>query len=156
MTCGRFTKKTVRVMAVLAAASLWGPGCSVQQDAHEARVDTPRPRNVTPKGIHRRRTIDEASATSAPAGAHLNYHSGRVVSNMQVVQVIYGTGSYLPQVTSTASPSVATFYQGVLNSAYVDWLTEYDTNTQPAPNSNQIIGRGTCTVGSFWAEMASW
>src|SRR5262249_49947528 len=60
-----------------------------------------------------------------PAGAHLQYFGGRIVSNVQVVQVLYGSGSYIPQVTSTSTPSMATFYQGVLNSPYVDWLTEY-------------------------------
>ncbi|HET9597357.1 MAG TPA: hypothetical protein VFP65_17335 [Anaeromyxobacteraceae bacterium] len=78
---------------------------------------------------------------AAPAGAHLSYFGGRVVSNVQVVQVIWGTGSFLPQVTSTASPSIATFYQGVLNSPYVDWLTEYDTSV--AGGTNQSIGRGS-------------
>ncbi len=84
-----------------------------------------------------------STKTSAPFGAHLNYFGGRVVSNAQVVQVIYGAGSYIPQVTSTASPSMATFYQGVLNSPYVDWLREYNTLGQPSPGSNQTIGRGS-------------
>src|SRR5262249_9219537 len=34
-------------------------------------------------------------------------------------------------------------YQGVLNSPYVDWLTEYNTDTQAPPNSHQTIGRGS-------------
>jgi hypothetical protein len=80
---------------------------------------------------------------AAPAGAHLTYFGGRVVSNMQVVQVLYGTGSYLSNVSATTSPSMATFYQGVLNSAYMDWLTEYNTNTQSGTRTNQIIGRGS-------------
>jgi hypothetical protein len=85
----------------------------------------------------------QPTALSAPAGAHLTYFGGRVVSNAQVVQVIWGAGSYIPQVTSTASPSMATFYQGVLNSAYVDWLTEYNTTGLGPPTSNQSIGRGS-------------
>jgi hypothetical protein len=80
---------------------------------------------------------------SHPAGAHLQYFGGRIVSNIQVVQVLYGSGSYIPQVTSTSTPSMATFYQGVLNSPYVDWLTEYNTVGQPAPTSNQTVGRGS-------------
>ncbi|HEY0476340.1 MAG TPA: kelch repeat-containing protein [Kofleriaceae bacterium] len=80
--------------------------------------------------------------TSAPGGAHLSYHGGRVVSNIQVVQVLYGAGNYLPEVTSTATPSMATFYQGVLNSPYVDWLSEYNTTPLPG-SSNQTIGRGS-------------
>ena len=78
-----------------------------------------------------------------PAAAHLTYYGGRVVSNLQVVQVIWGPGSYLPEVTSTSTPSMATFYQDVLNSPYVDWLTEYDTVGLPTPTSSQAIGRGT-------------
>ena len=80
---------------------------------------------------------------AAPAGAHLNYHGGRVVSSMKVIEVVYGSGSFLPQVTGTATPNMPTFYQGVLNSAYVDWLTEYNTTTVATPRSNQVIGRGS-------------
>lgn len=80
---------------------------------------------------------------AAVATAGLTYFGGRVVSNAQVVEVIYGSGSYIPQVTSTTSPSIATFYQGVLNSGYVDWLSEYNTTGHPAPTSNQVIGRGS-------------
>jgi hypothetical protein len=88
------------------------------------------------------RDPNDRSALSAPAGAHLAYHGGRVVSNVQIVQVLYGTGSYLPQVSSIASPSMATFYQGVTNSPFVDWLIEYNTTTQSGMHSNQVIGRG--------------
>jgi hypothetical protein len=83
------------------------------------------------------------SAPLPPASAHLTYYGGRVVSNLQVVQVIWGAGSYLPQVTSTSTPSMASFYQEVLNSSYVDWLTEYDTTGLPTPTSSQTIGRGS-------------
>jgi uncharacterized repeat protein (TIGR03803 family) len=91
----------------------------------------------------------EAPAAVPPPGAHLTYYGGPVASNLQVVQVIWGpecTGTppcFLPQVTSTATPSIATFYQEALNSSYVDWLSEYDTIGLPAPTSNQIIGRGS-------------
>ena len=67
---------------------------------------------------------------SAPLGAHLDYYGGRVVSNMQVIQVLWGTGAagtrsgqILAQVRDTSTPSIATFYQQVLNSPYVDWLS---------------------------------
>jgi len=82
-------------------------------------------------------------AAAAPVGSHLTYYGGRVVSRTEVVQVLWGAGSaggsngqYLSQVLNTASPSVATFYQGVLNSSYVDWLSEYTT-------PSQTIGRGS-------------
>ncbi len=80
---------------------------------------------------------------SAPAGAHLTYYGGRVISNVQVVQVLYGgsQSQYASYVWSTSSPSMATFYGGVGNSAYFDWLTEY--NTTLSGGTNQTIGRGT-------------
>jgi hypothetical protein len=84
---------------------------------------------------------------AAPAGAHLNYYGGRVVSSMQVVQVLWGTGGpgtgsgqFFGNVYATSSPSMATFYQGVLNSPYVDWLSEYDTFT--SGGTKQSIARG--------------
>src|SRR5437899_8286518 len=43
---------------------------------------------------------------AAPAGAHLTYFGGPVVSNVQVVQVLYGSGSYNPQVAGTSTPSM--------------------------------------------------
>jgi hypothetical protein len=103
-------------------------------------------RGVMPKGSHEQGGGDVVNLSqpgqAAPTGAHLSYYGGRVVSNMQVVQVIYGTGSYLSQVTSTSSPSMATFYQGVLNSPYVDWLSEYNTSGN-ASTPSQVIGRGS-------------
>jgi hypothetical protein len=86
-----------------------------------------------------------------PIGAHLTYFGGRVCSNLQVVQVLYGIGDYLPEVTGAISPNMATFYSGVLNSAYIDWLSEYDTSITASGGSagtQQKIGRGSF-VGQF-------
>ena len=93
---------------------------------------------------------------AAPFGAHLDYYGGRVVSNMQVIQVLWGTGTagsgngqFLAQVRNTTTPSMATFYQEVLNSAYVDWLSEYNTDIIDAgghQGTNQSIGRGEFSV----------
>jgi hypothetical protein len=90
---------------------------------------------------------------TSPPGAHLTYYGGRVVSNMQVIQVLWGTGGvgtgdghFVAQVVNTSTPSIATFYQQVLNSAYVDWLTEYNTNITDFggnPGTNQTIGHGS-------------
>ncbi len=138
------------LMAMAVTVAVAGFGCS---DAHVAestgRVSSAL--GIGKKGLMFGQLIQPKGASpllkptpkSAPFGAHLNYFGGRVVSNVQVVQVIYGGGSYIPQVTSTASPSVATFYQGVLNSPYVDWLREYNTTNQPGIATNQVIGRGS-------------
>ncbi|HKC25181.1 MAG TPA: hypothetical protein VKF32_10590, partial [Thermoanaerobaculia bacterium] len=76
----------------------------------------------------------EGPATHAgPAPAptptpHVDYYGGPVVSNMQVVIVLWGTGTYLSQVTSSSTPSMSSFYQQVLNSPYIDSL-DYAYNT---------------------------
>jgi len=83
-----------------------------------------------------------ARALPAPAAApHLSYYGGRVLSNVQVITVLYGPGSYLPQVAGTASPSLANFFGAILASPYIDWLTEY--NTPAAGGTGQAIGHGT-------------
>ena len=134
-------------------ATLGAAGCTAPQP-DTSQVASPDPAGSTVPNkesraamfLHGQLREKEGAAPkpfSAPPGAHLVYFGGRIVSNIEVVQVIYGAGSYLPQITNTASPSVATFYQGVLNSAYVDWLTEYNTVGQPPPTSNQVLGRGS-------------
>ena len=81
---------------------------------------------------------------SAPAGAYLQYNGGRVISNVKVVQVIWGPGTYIPETTSSGSPSVGSYFAGVLNSPYIDWLSEYNTTgvSFRGTTTNQTIGRG--------------
>jgi hypothetical protein len=64
-----------------------------------------------------------------PAGAHLNYNGGPVLSSVKVVAVYWGSGVALQS-------HLNSFYAGITNSAYFDWLSEYDTPTQH-------IGRGS-------------
>ena len=90
-----------------------------------------------------------AAITAVPT--HVDYYGGRVISQVDVVQVLWGTGSYIPEVSGTASPSIATFYQAITASPYFDWLNEYDTlgiTASAGPGlgsatSGQTIGRGT-------------
>jgi hypothetical protein len=111
-------------------------GCSGAEDRTEPATGADAALQLEePVQVHRWSDPAAPIAFSAPAGAHLNNYGGRVVSNLQVVQVLWGSGNYLANVSSTSSPSMATFYQGVLNSPYIDWLTEYNTSTQS-------IGRG--------------
>src|SRR5579862_7126916 len=80
---------------------------------------------------------------AAPAGAHLTYFGGPVISNVHVVQVLYGSGSYNAQVAGNASPSMGNFFGDLTgsNSGYTTLLSQYDT---PASGgTNQTIGNGT-------------
>jgi len=80
---------------------------------------------------------------AAPAGAHLSYFGGPVISNVHVVQVLYGSGSYNAQVAGTASPTMGNFFGDLTgpNSGYTTLLTQY--NTPASGGTNQVIGNGT-------------
>ncbi|HEY2113635.1 MAG TPA: hypothetical protein VGJ51_00985 [Candidatus Angelobacter sp.] len=84
-----------------------------------------------------------AIAPAAPAGAHLSYFGGPVISNVHVVQVLYGSGSYNAQVAGTTSPTMGNFYGDLTgaNSGYTSLLTQY--NTPVSGGTNQTIGNGT-------------
>src|SRR6478609_1159906 len=82
--------------------------------------------------------------TSAPAGAHLTYFGGPVISNVHVVVVFWGT-NVDPVVTSPGT--IDQFFSDITNSRYYDLLTEYSTAGvtgvgTPVASSNQTIGRG--------------
>jgi hypothetical protein len=79
---------------------------------------------------------------AAPAGAHLSYFGGPIISNVHVVQVLYGSGSYNAQVAGTTSPTMGNFYGDLTgaNSGYVSLLTQY--NTTVSGGTNQTIGNG--------------
>jgi hypothetical protein len=106
----------------------------LQSSAHSAKVGAPAV------------TTGLATASSAPAGAHLIYNGGRVISSPQINQVLWGGGSYLPQVTRAGSPSVASFFRDVFaNSTYDTWLdSEYNTvsNSFNGTKTNQHITPG--------------
>jgi hypothetical protein len=84
-----------------------------------------------------------AVGLAAPPGAHLTYFGGPVISNVHVVQVLYGSGSYNAQVAGTATPSMGNFFSDLTgtNSGYVSLLTQY--NTPASGGTNQTIGNGT-------------
>ncbi|MGZ7099378.1 MAG: hypothetical protein ACXVJ8_12945 [Candidatus Angelobacter sp.] len=84
-----------------------------------------------------------AVGLAAPAGAHLTYFGGPVISNVHVVQVLYGSGSYNAQVAGTSTPSMGNFYSDLTgaNSGYTSLLTQY--NTPASGGTNQTIGNGT-------------
>jgi uncharacterized repeat protein (TIGR01451 family) len=82
--------------------------------------------------------------TFAPAGAHLTYFGGPVISNVHVVIVFWGT-NVDPVVTTPGT--IDQFFADITSSRYYDLLTEYSTvgvtGAGPsAKSSNQTIGRG--------------
>ncbi len=78
--------------------------------------------------VHRPDRAKPAAVPNA-TGAQLAYYGGPVLSNVKVFTVFWNNSvAYQSQLNA--------FYTAVTNSAYFDWLTEYDTPTQN-------IGRGS-------------
>lgn len=99
--------------------------------------------------VHVLRIPDPAAPAAAPfaiPGAHVTYFGGPVITNVHIVQVLYGTGAYLSNVSSTAAPSVASFYTDLTQSVFFDMLNEYSTAGVTAADgtagTSQTIGHG--------------
>ena len=71
------------------------------------------------------------------AAPHLNYYGGHVLSTVKIYEVNWGA-----LVNAAVKTDMATFYPAITNSAYFDWLSEYNT-VGKTPGTNQGIGRGT-------------
>ena len=123
-------------VALVGTGALWAPSPAAATTpaaaASGTRVPGPHLMPKAPPGPRN---------TSAPAGAQLAYYGGPVISNVKVESVYWGTGTYLPQ-TRPSDPDMPAFFQAVTNSAYFDWLSQYNTTTQSGTRTNQIIGRG--------------
>ncbi|HET6934398.1 MAG TPA: hypothetical protein VFI72_06125 [Candidatus Angelobacter sp.] len=80
---------------------------------------------------------------AAPAGAHLSYFGGPIISNTQVIQVLYGSGSYNSQVAGSTSPTMGNFFGDILGSGsgLISLVTQYNTNI--SGGTGQVFGFGT-------------
>ncbi|HEY2498559.1 MAG TPA: hypothetical protein VGK24_15970 [Candidatus Angelobacter sp.] len=78
---------------------------------------------------------------AAPAGAHLTYHNGPIISNVQVVQVLYGSGSYNAQIAGTSTPSMGNFFSDITSSGLITLFQQYNTNI--SGGTGQVFGNGT-------------
>ncbi|HEY5029191.1 MAG TPA: hypothetical protein VIK39_12340 [Candidatus Angelobacter sp.] len=78
---------------------------------------------------------------AAPAGAHLTYFGGPIISNVQVVQVLYGSGSYNAQVAGSSSPTMGNFYSDITSSGLITLMQQY--NTPASGGTGQTFGNGS-------------
>src|SRR5690242_2633800 len=127
----------MRSLALLCATLLCGTTFVLAQDAILFG------QSQRPMHIQWRRPAGSASSpASASSLCTLQYYGGPVVSSVKVVTVFWG-----PNVNSTVQTNIDGFYSTVTNSAYVDWLSEYDTigllAADSSPGTNQAIMRGS-------------
>src|SRR6476646_11703045 len=78
---------------------------------------------------------------AAPAGAHLTYFGGPIISNVQVIEVLYGSGSYNPQVAGTTSPTMGNFFADITSTGLISLLQQYKTTV--SGGTGQTFGNGT-------------
>ncbi len=78
---------------------------------------------------------------AAPAGAHLTYFGGPIISNVQVIQVLYGSGSYNAQVAGTTSPTMGNFFADITSTGLITLMQQY--NTPVSGGTGQTFGNGT-------------
>ena len=133
------------VLAQVAQPNGQQGGNSVQPPSTEPVIATPIPAVPTAPRLHVVPWVAPGTpiAPAAPAGAHLSYFGGPVISNVHVVQVLYGSGSYNAQVAGNTSPTMGNFFADLTgtSSGYVSLLTQY--NTPASGGTNQVIGNGT-------------
>lgn len=126
------------------AQSAQSPAGSEQTATTIAVRHVPRPR-IQILRLHEPGTAAPV-APFAIAGAHADYFGGPVITNVHIVQVLYGTGAYLPNVAGTATPTLGQFYTDLTQSSYFDMLSEYSTAGVVAEDgtagTNQVIGHG--------------
>src|SRR5215471_3736164 len=138
------------IFAALPATAQVSPQGNSSTDSQQAQQGPGNVNPAPPQINHPRHIVpfrdpltDGVVIFAAPAGAHLSYFGGPVISNTHVVQVLYGSGSYNAQVAGTSTPSMGNFFGDILgtNSGYVNLLTQY--NTPASGGTNQTIGNGT-------------
>jgi uncharacterized repeat protein (TIGR01451 family) len=144
----RTGQRGVVAALVFAMCLISGGGQCVGQTADTATVaaSTPVPAATQQGTVHivpfGRATPGAIKNAAAPAGAHLTYWGGPVISHVHVVAVFWGTN-----VNTATTTGIGQFFTDFTNSNFFDLLTEYSTvgvlgAGTPAVSTNQFIVRG--------------
>ena len=126
---------------IAALSALTAVGCMAEATSPDPNNDVTITRRVHQMPFRDSDSHDGATAEAArvaPAGAQLTYHGGKVIQNVHITKVLYGSGTYIPELTATTGVNMVSAYTQMVTSGVFDWLSEYNT-TSPA----QTIGRGT-------------
>ena len=126
MCFSRRRLRAVLVVAVVAAATL---------GVHPA--ESPAATRSMGRTHAMRRGISNLAPKAASLGIpHAEWWGGDVIAHPKIVEVVYGAGTYASQVTSNTAPNFPSFYAGITNSKYFDWMSEYSAG-------GALIGRGS-------------
>lgn len=132
------TRKLASAQTIAALALAAAAGCGETEPLDETGV----PSDIVYGGVGhimpKRDPGDVTQRLVAPSASSqtLKYYGGKVIGKAKVVQVIYGTGTYMSGITGTGSGTLAGFYEAALTSSYMNILTQYNT-------SGTSIGKGS-------------
>ena len=79
------------------------------------------------------------------SGNTLTYMGGPILDHVKVFTVYWGSNVAFK---GTGSQGLDSFYQGVVQSNYYDWLIEYKTTSQPMVGRGSFIGSYAYTAGA--------
>ncbi len=142
-TMNEATAMMSRCSQILALGSFALSACVASVATEDLPTDDPHPDVTFSDRVHAMSVTGADTHASDPtllapaSAAHLTYYGGKVVQNASVVQVLYGSGTYISQVSGTGTGTMASFYQQAMSSGVWDWLAEYNTSSP-----SQTIGRG--------------
>ncbi|MFI5299948.1 MAG: hypothetical protein ACHREM_17815 [Polyangiales bacterium] len=110
-------------------------------------LDDQRPEQLA---HHGQALMNGSAPSSPPIGSLLQYFGGAVIPNVHVVPVFWNAAVHTNLMT--VPNNIDAYFNTVLNSAYLDFLGQYDTVGEVsvfdgAAGTNQKIGRGTETPG---------
>jgi MYXO-CTERM domain-containing protein len=94
-------------------------------------------------GVYKLTSGKVPTMPTVPLTGSLKYYGGRVISNVNIVEI-----SWNSTVDSAYMTQLQGFYTAIVTSPFIDWMTEYDSIgltgfADLQPGSNQHIGRGT-------------
>ncbi len=95
--------------------------------------------------LPRPRVSGGTAAAGCSPSANIQFNSsGVVLGKVQVVEVLWGTGTFAPFIAGTDANghNLAEFYSQIVNSPYIDQLAEYQTGRAlfPGPGTNDFLG----------------
>jgi hypothetical protein len=140
---------TLPALAQFSRSAAATDSSNAQERQAQAKGDTSSTLNVMPvaatqDGVSRQNAITSGpTGFAAPAGAHLNYYGGPIITNVQVIQVLYGSGSYEPHVAGTNSPTMGQFFGDITGSGsgLATLLWQYNTNLSGGTNQFSAMAR---------------
>ena len=129
------SSKTIvfRCLALVAVGALWS-ACFVPDPTPSDGTDVEVPSNVQLSDSVHFMPYGKPHFLAAGGTPHLTYYGGPVISNVKVVMLNWGSGV-------NGESTLESFYPSVTNSAYFDWLSEYNTST-PVDRPRHLRWRG--------------